>query len=621
MSKQVFSHLILIASIILLVSSTKSLGDGSSSTDQSGRRDMSSSDYFKSSEKNQESSLSCAICKSSTSALHGILYYSKPLLVAILKPICYFTFWDWSICTGVLNQASVPFAKVVLDKLADKDYICGLAYKYCPSNYEYEDFDLWKKNLMSTKPKFVEKKPTSKSSYRVLQINDIHLDFDYAVDSIVDCGKYNCCVKAKTSLLGEEKDGKTKAGFWGSPGYECDLPPRTFDKVVAFIKETVKPDYIIWLGDNTDHRIYLDDPERHANFTKYVSQVFEKELSDIPIFPVLGNHELLPISVFDFESKKTPEYPLDEISVYWKNFLDKDAIGEFTKNGYYSTLLDKNKKVRVIAIFVGAYDELNWYLYAQNYDPGNMFTWQEQQQDNAEKNQEDVFILKHIPICESTNHAANKHLIALIDRYANNIRAVFAGHTHHDHLSFIKSQDGSHITTQFIGPSVTTFENGNPSFRVYEIDADTNVVMDYSQYRLDTEKWNKIRDESAKLTWDIAYNFLDEYQMKDLSSNSWKEFSDRFANNDFALVSKYGINYNSGVEKILKGFVYNKCNIETVDYDEWIECNGGDAYIKKLSSVDSIIHKMHQWFGKWMVKKSFNSNLKKIDMQKQELRD
>jgi len=75
-------------------------------------------------------------------------------------------------------------------------------------------------------------------------------------------------------------------------------------------------------------------------------------------------------------------------------------------------LLDtkKHAKARIIAIFVGAYDEKNWFLYNQRYDPGEMFTWLEKTLQESEANNEDVFILKHIPVGPSTNHAANKHL-------------------------------------------------------------------------------------------------------------------------------------------------------------------------------------------------------------------
>lgn len=47
----------------------------------------------------------------------------------------------------------------------------------------------------------------------------------------------------------------------------------------------------------------------------------------------------------------------------------------------------------------------------------------------------------------------------------------------------------------------------NPSFRVYEVDAETNQPINYDQYRLNLTKWNQ--DTVGPIEWDIAYNFLD----------------------------------------------------------------------------------------------------------------
>jgi len=135
----------------------------------------------------------------------------------------------------------------------------------------------------------------------------------------MDCGTIVDCCEKRSGL---PKNADDSSGYWGSIRHTCDLPPKTFDQVVMFIKEKVKPDYIIWLGDNTDHKIWLSDQKRHSNFTSYISQKLQKELSDIPIFPVLGNHELLPVDVFNFEdnAKHDGIYPLTNASEDWKNF-------------------------------------------------------------------------------------------------------------------------------------------------------------------------------------------------------------------------------------------------------------------------------------------------------------
>jgi len=461
--------------------------------------------------------------------------------------------------------------------------------------------------LLKNKPTFVEKKPTKKSSYTILQINDIHVDFIYQEDAVVECKSIeNCCrgnsTQISNSLLRDKSEDR-KSGYWATPGSMCDIPPRTFEKFVDFVKDEVKPDYIFWLGDNDDHEVSINNQTRHETFTRYISGVLQDQWANFTMFPVLGNHEMNPIESFDFSNANKERYPLDKVSAEWKSFLNPEAWESFAKNGYYSTLLDKSKKVRIIGIFVGAYDEMNWFLYLQTYDPGHMFAWLEIELDKAEKNNEDVFILKHIPIAAYTNQGANKHMISLLNRYANNIRGVMAGHTHQDHITLIKDQQNNYITTQFIGPSLTTFENGHPSFRVYEIDSETNVVVNYKQYRLDSDKWNEFRDPGTKVEWDVAYNFLEEYNMKDLSVAQWEDWHNRIVT-DKDVLSKYLFNYQGGAEWGY-GSTYSHCDIEQADYDAWVACKGGqDA----LEFRDWFFYYLHTYLGKWIVKKPNTSS-------------
>lgn len=63
---------------------------------------------------------------------------------------------------------------------------------------------------------------------------------------------------------------------------------------------------------------------------------------------------------------------------------------------------------------------------------------------------------------------------AIVDRYAYTIRGIFAGHSHDDELEiFYSSETGEPINATYIAPSLTTYNNRNPSFRVFEIDSET----------------------------------------------------------------------------------------------------------------------------------------------------
>ena len=100
-----------------------------------------------------------------------------------------------------------------------------------------------------------------------------------------------------------------------------------------------------------------------------------------------------------------------------------------------------------------------------------------------------------------------KRFKVLVDRYSHIIRGQFYGHTHQDHFEVMTSFiDEKPISTAFITPSLTTFSAQNPSIRIFEVDADTNIPVNILQYRLNLTKANM--DRNSTLKWDLAYDFL-----------------------------------------------------------------------------------------------------------------
>lgn len=95
----------------------------------------------------------------------------------------------------------------------------------------------------------------------------------------------------------------------------------------------------------------------------------------------------------------------------------------------------------------------------------------------------------------------------MVDRFTHVIRGQFFGHSHNDEFEVVRSyKDNSPVGTVYIAPSFTTFTDHHPSFRIFEIDSETNVPVNYYQYRLDLDKWNK--DTVGPIQWDLAYDFL-----------------------------------------------------------------------------------------------------------------
>ena len=57
---------------------------------------------------------------------------------------------------------------------------------------------------------------------------------------------------------------------------------------------------------------------------------------------------------------------------------------------------------------------------------------------------------------------------------------------------------------------VNSYTELAPSFRILEIDSETNELVNYKQYRLDLIKWNQ--NTAGPIEWDLAYSFLEVIQ-------------------------------------------------------------------------------------------------------------
>jgi sphingomyelin phosphodiesterase len=68
-----------------------------------------------------------------------------------------------------------------------------------------------------------------------------------------------------------------------------------------------------------------------------------------------------------------------------------------------------------------------------------------------------------------------------MERYQNTVRAIFSAHTHNDHIVLHRESANKDKITKidWINPSLTTYSNLQPSFRVFKIDKETNEVVDY----------------------------------------------------------------------------------------------------------------------------------------------
>ncbi len=121
-------------------------------------------------------------------------------------------------------------------------------------------------------------------------------------------------------------------------------------------------------------------------------------------------------------------------------------------------------------------------------------------------------------------------------------------------------------------PSLTTFAKLNPSFRVYEMDAETFELLDYEQYRLYVE--------SEAPEWQVAYRFTQFYSVPTMRPDSFVGIVERLKTDQALLNSTARMLYAEGPlgdELLAKGDVARKyiiCRLSSSDVTEFNACAG-----------------------------------------------
>lgn len=138
-----------------------------------------------------------------------------------------------------------------------------------------------------------------------------------------DCGKPLCC----RSDSGPATNANNSAGKWGD--FKCDLNKPTFDTLLAFIKDEIQPDVVMWGGDSIPHNIDTLTIETNVQIMKNVTQEVKDGLSGIHIYPTIGNHDTYPQDVIAMTIPKENE-AINEWSPSWNIFIENpDQIENF----------------------------------------------------------------------------------------------------------------------------------------------------------------------------------------------------------------------------------------------------------------------------------------------------
>jgi hypothetical protein len=493
-------------------------------------------------EQNHQSKL-CDICMEVQSSLFNFGQNHLEAFLSISSKICQIKSTK-SICEYFVKNFGSSLFMNKKQFIESTNYLCSNILKLCASEFQNFDVQTFKKELYELFPKnsktnnIFSRRSIAKNSFKVLVINDIHLQSDYQYKAKVNCGlPGGCC----SSVQGQSDNPQNQAKYWGTPNAPCDAPDYLFYKTVDFIQKNIeKPDFIFMLGDNTGHNYFTANPQLLVDTSKIIINTLKENFADVPIVPVLGNHECHHVDYFDFSDKSN--FVVKNIYPLFESVVAKDKIVDLIDNGFFSQEYP-DFNIKVISLNSQINDAFNianmsfssFYENFLNKLAADLF--------ESEKKSQRVIVISHIALSDYfAVDEINQCLLFILERFRNIIITFLSGHTHNDQIRFIRDSNGEIFQTNFISPSLTTFSSYNPSFRVY--DFQNGVLNDYTQYKFDIDLYNAKADQGDfDFKYDVAYRFKEEYKIENWDMSQMEIFYQRLSNEQPDWISKYVRNY------------------------------------------------------------------------------
>lgn len=424
----------------------------------------------------------------------------------------------------------------------------------------------------------------------IIQITDIHYDPMYMPHGNAECGATMCC----RSDQGIPERPKAEAGYWGDYR-DCDIPWQTVQNTLQQIKESHKKiDYIYMTGDIVDHGIWDTSIPKNTESIKKVLKALKMEFPNIPVYPILGNHEATPTNTFaphNISDKNVSTNWLYELSAeLWSVWLPPETKETILHGGFYTVLARPG--FRIIALNSNLGYTANWWSIYDPKDQEDQLKWLAETLLKAEKNGEKVHILSHMPSgFDSCLKAWSREFHKIIDRFENTVTAQFNGHSHKDHFYIYYATDEPTRATNvaFNGGSVTPFSNLNPNYKAYSMDSANYDILDSETWIYNLTEANLKGNATPK--WFKLYSFKEAYGVESLSPTSLDRLVQNMATNR-SLLEQYSRYFVKEADTALargcdtKCLEEKLCEIATAETGNSIQCN---ILMKKFQTAHNIV--------------------------------
>ncbi|CAF1261330.1 unnamed protein product [Adineta ricciae] len=427
------------------------------------------------------------------------------------------------VCSGAVHEyKDVVFQVISLTEYTDKA-LCAITLN-CEKQTDYPSLN-WTVPIPDGKPTPQPPKPPSPSSPKLnmLQLADIHVDFEYKPGSEANCLEPLCCRK------GLPLPGRPAAGFWGT-SLHCDIPIWTAQAIIEYAARTEEVDFIYYTGDTPPHNVWNQSraDQLHAIYT--INGLVARTFPNRTVYAAVGNHEAAPCNLFPTPIIKTDNisWLYEALADSWINTfgLPNNTRETILRGGFYTTVVRPG--LRIISLNTNYYHHDNYWLFINSTDPLNQVEWLIQWLQYAEKNSEKVHIIAHHPPKECFA-AFGWNFDRIVNRFENTISGQFYGHTHTDEFNMYYDKDDHQrpISIAYIAPSLTTESFLNPGYRMYTLDGDypqsSYWVLDHRTVIMNltaTNFYNRTIIQNE-------YTVRDAYQMENLFPADWDRFIKR----------------------------------------------------------------------------------------------
>ncbi|XP_031332158.1 sphingomyelin phosphodiesterase-like isoform X2 [Photinus pyralis] len=430
----------------------------------------------------------------------------------------------------------------------------------------------WEINIPKGESRALSTAANNKVQYKVLHLTDIHYDPLYKVGANAVCKDVLCC----ESISGTPNAPNEAAGYWGDY-HVCDMPWYSIDDLMEQLSQH-NFSWVYLTGDLIGHQIAATSPRINSDIIKKISQKLRDTLKNVPVYPILGNHEPNPVDAFSPEivtkSTVSTQWLLNVVAEEWAYWLGPDAKTTIRKGGYYSTVIRPG--LRVIALNSNVCFTNNIWLFYEEGDVFGQLQWLANTLLEAERRNEAVHILAHVPAGEPTclkkwNHGYRQ----IINRFHNTITAQFNGHTHADGLKIFydSKKQNEVINVAFNGGSFTTFVGNNPNYKIYDIEGRHGHVSNYKVWMYDLSEANK---SGKKPKWFQLYSFRETFQIDKLNQEGFHELVKKLGSNKQMLETYRRFRSRNGTASLTRCDVNCLrslyCEITQTEHEESAQC-------------------------------------------------